>query len=154
MDLQGAKKELWEKMKGKGGDCPCCGRFAKVYKRPLNKTQVRALYWMMQSRSSWDKNGYMEIAGKAPVWILNSNQHTILKHWGFVEPKPHPSGKKKDSGWWRITNSGLDFLNGKPVNKYVFLFNDRVLGTDGPEVTFADIFDLFDYEQLMRDRVQ
>ena len=144
--LKELKSELWKAMHDKGKDCPCCGRFAKLYKRPLNKTQVSGMYWL---KDNGGLDEYVHVAKLAPAWLVRSNQHTILKHWGLVEQRKNHSPSLSDSGWWKITDVGRRFLSGKPVHKYALLFNDRCFGFREPLITCTEIVDYFNYEQIM-----
>lgn len=133
----------------KGGVCPCCDRFAKMYKRPLNATMVAGLYWIIDTNKEQD--GYVSVAESAPVWLLRSNQHTILKHWGLVEQAPNEDNEMvSDSGRWRPTALGRAFADEKArVYKYALLFNDKCEGLVGELVFAKQIVDRFNYAELM-----
>ena len=146
--LKSARKKLFEEMKGSGGVCPCCDRFTKFYKRPLNRTMVSGLYWIIDAPK--DMDGYVSVAENGPVWLLRSNQHTILKHWGLVEQAVNTDSKLSDSGRWRPTELGLQFANEKKrVKKYALLFNDNCSGLMGELVFAKHIVSRFNYAEIM-----
>jgi len=145
--LEDARERLFEKMADKGAKCPCCDRFAKIYKRPLNKTMVAGLRWINSAKK--DDDGFVSVAASAPAWLLRTNQHTILKNWGLVEQARNEDPKKSDSGRWKVTDKGKRFLVGWRIRKYALLYNDDCLGLEGPEISISEICNIFDYEELM-----
>lgn len=129
-----------------GTTCPVCDRYAKLHKRPLNKTMVKALCWIVQNTRPGE---YINVASEAPAWLLRSNQHTTLKHWDLLEQGTNTNPKTKNSGLWRATAKGRAFANNQePTYKYAVLYNDKCYVWGGPEVYAEDIVDTFDYSEL------
>jgi hypothetical protein len=57
-----------------GTTCPCCGQFAKRYKRKLNSSMAAALCWMWtHARDAW-----IEVPTAAPAWILKAREYPKL----------------------------------------------------------------------------
>jgi len=83
-------------------------------------------------------------------------EFTRLKHWGLVEKrKDAPAELRerdvKDSGYWRITRPGINFLFGNStVKKYLYIFDDRVVGYSDEYVGVSDCLGVkFSYSELM-----
>ena len=149
--LQKAREKLWDQMKGKGAFCPCCDRWTKVQPRPLNKKMVSGLYWIFEN----SKPGhYIDVATTGPRWLVQSNQHTTLKHWGLLESRSNDDPKKKCSGWWRVTKKGRRVLFGEQIEKFAIIYNDKCDAHKGPMVVLDDIVDYFNYEEIMAATVK
>ena len=144
--LQKARAKLQEQMRGKGAFCPCCDKWAKIAPRPLNKKMVSGLYWIFENSKA---GHYINVAATGPRWLVSSNQHTTLKHWGLLESKANKDPKKKCSGWWRVTKYGRQVLFGEPIEKFAIIYNDKCYGHKEPMVTLDEIIDNFDYEEIM-----
>lgn len=134
---------------GAGGKCPCCDRWGRVNKKALNKTMVRGVYWMAQQRG--DAEGWIHMPSTAPKWMLQSNQYSALRGWGFIERRPHRGETDtKYEGYWRVTALGHDFADGKAsVRKSVLHYNQEYIGTTGPEVYIGDVTNNFSYSETM-----
>lgn len=131
-----------------GTHCPVCGQFAKVYKRKLNTTMVKAL----------------SLVYKAAAPTLNFvHGPTVLRGSGVFggdlgkvayfdlveeESKVRPDGGR--GGLWRPTAQGRAFLQGvTTVPTYVHVYDGRVLGFSGEPVDVAHVAPRFDYKELM-----
>lgn len=148
--LEEARDLVETKIRGKGIHCPCCGKWCKMDKRPINWKMVNALYWIYDNTQLGD---FVDVPRNAPAWLLASNQHSTLKHWGLVERAPNTDSKKKHSGLWRVTPKGMQAMMGEPIPKYAFIFDDRCYGFDGPMILLKDVKNRFDYAELMRGTV-
>lgn len=142
----------------KGLACPCCGRYAKVYKRPLMATQARFLIWMYKKSGPgcpWihpdhHKDDITRILGR-----IGQSEHSKLKYWGLLEerPKEDKDEDKKSTGYWRITEKGKQFVRReiKVPAKAVVLFGDQI-GFDGDQVDIVNALDTkFSYNDLMNE---
>lgn len=149
--LSAAKKELWEGMEKEGIDCPCCGRFAKMYRYTISKAQIAAFHWIAMHSLA---NEYIEVQRDAPRWLLQSNSHGKLVHWGLLEQKPNVSDETHKSGCWRLTKLGWKFHRGlASVQQYALVFNNKCFGHEGEEQYFRDRFESFHYADLMSREV-
>ena len=110
-----------------GVTCPCCGQYAKRYKRKLNSSMAAALCWL---------------------WT-----HPKLAWWGFIEEKPKEEHHKgRTSGLWRVTQLGADFARScVSVPRYAFVYNGTVEDfTTGDAISIrCALGDRFDYAELM-----
>ena len=147
--LANARRELWEAMKAGGGECACCKRFAKLYRYSISKAQISASNWIV--RKSGVKRAWVNVQDRAPKWLLRSNSHGKLVHWGLLEQQPASEDGIHHSGVWRPTEFGMQFFHGNAnVLKYALVFNNECLGRDGDEVSYNDLFDEFHYGELMK----
>jgi hypothetical protein len=135
-----------------GGDCPCCGRFSKIYARPINATMSRSLCWLVQAFKTC--GAWINVPVCGPKFVLRSKQLSTLQWWRLIEPKPNDNPKVKtvrDSGLWRPTQRGIDFVEGKiRVPRKVLTLFGNVIGYSSDEVSIQDTLDAkFDYEDAM-----
>ena len=129
---------IWKDIiKGEGDGCPVCDRWGKLYKRPLSANMARHLLWLCQQNPRDD--GWIDVQGTAPVWMLRSPQLGTLRHWGLVIAPHLRGGKTASAGLWKPTDMGFMFAYGRiTVPKYKFIYNDTVFDTEGPDVYLAD----------------
>lgn len=122
--------------------CPACDQFAKVYRRKLNSGMANSLVVLYRRyRDAWVHLPTARANGE----ITQSNEEAKLRWWGLVEQD------ERHSGNWRLTETGIAFVEGMRLPKYVLLYADRFLGFDGDSITIQDALgDHFDYEELMR----
>lgn len=145
--LAAAKRELWEAMKGKGAACPCCARFAKLHPYQISQAQAHAFRWIVDNVG---QDGFIDVQGNAPRWLLQSNSHGKLVHWALLQTKPTDDRATKMSGVWGPTQFGMDWFNGLvTVQKYALVFDNKCHGHRGPAVKFTDVFERFSYDVLM-----
>jgi len=144
-------KLLLEQNLEAGTDCPCCGRWAKMYKRQVYGTLVDVMFSLHKM---------MEKNPQQPFFHLDEFIHsttgvsfTLTLHWGLTERSTDVPEGKQTSGYWRLTPKGIQFLQGAiSIPKYVRLYNNEVLGFEGAQVTVQDVLgEKFDYEKLMAD---
>lgn len=150
--LSEAKKAFNKAIGGEGMDCPCCGRWGKVYGYKINSTIARGLIWMHHNE---DDSGWVNIQ-EGPRWLLRSKSLSTAKHWGLIEHMPKdPDIDLRASGFWRLTSKGIAFIHGRiQVEDTVFVFDDQVLKYSK---IFKNIKEAlgkdFSYEELMRTRM-
>lgn len=148
--LEQAKEQFNQEVKSKHGTtCPCCERFAKVYKRKLNSTMVRCLIKLSKL-----KEGYHHVS-KIVEGISNTgtNDFSKLKYWGFIEDMVNLDQSKKTSGFWKITDEGKFFVNSPEVAvayKYALVYNGECLKLEGSTTIIEALGDNFNYKELMQ----
>jgi len=123
--LESARNDLFKALK-EGLDCPCCGQFAKSYRRGISGSQVKALMYLHQCGPGW--HHHREFAD-------GSGEHAKLRFWGLVEKRNDPEeANRKDktsTGHWRITKLGKQFVKGEvKVAKYVYIYNNQLQHKD------------------------
>jgi hypothetical protein len=159
---RGDLREEWHKaISGKGGHCPVCDRWGKIYTRTLNKTMAKSLIWLCQEQNRTQLT-WVDVPNTAPRFVIRSNQLPILATWGLVErcpksnvdPKQFKANSAKFSGLWRPTGKGWNFYYGSiKVPKKAFTYNNVVLKYGEEETSLKDCFEtLFDYNEVMASR--
>lgn len=123
-------------MTGEAVICPCCDRHNMICKRKITSTMAKQLYAMRQEawRYHFSKELQKEVGGE---WRM----YSLLRFWSFVEAG-------KDGGLWRITKSGIAFVDGRiDAPRCALVLNDRCIGfVPDQRITFKeaskDEFDL------------
>lgn len=130
-------------------DCPVCGQNVKVYHRTVNATMARQLIISFQEHGT--DNWFHISTFKKPC-----TDWAVLRHFGFIESRLHIPGDdgKKDSGYWRITQKGEDFvLHSAKCSKYVVLYNGKFIDFGGGDITILEALkNKFNYLELMEKR--
>ena len=77
--LHAIRERLRENL-DEGVTCPCCGQYAKRYKRKLNSSMAAALCWL------WTHSGYAwcDVPSQAPSWVLKAREYPKLAWWGLL----------------------------------------------------------------------
>ena len=134
--LSQAKKDWLVTLKGEGGNCPCCGRFGKIYERPLNQRTVRGLAWFYKAELSgkFDNcGGWVYVPSFGPRWMMRTYNHNTLKWWGLLDTK------FDSPGFWRITRKGVSFVEGLiSVPLKVWHYKDTPFGFSEEHTWFKD----------------
>jgi hypothetical protein len=125
-------------MAGEAVRCPCCTQTAKIYKRSMTSVTVRTL-WLVSRSTDWQNLGTL-LQHRYP----SGGQATLSHYWELME-------KGEERGVWRITQKGLDWVNGAiQVPKYAVIYSERLLRWEGDLVRPQDVADdWFDYADLM-----
>lgn len=112
-------KELKEDLRNKifeGEECKCCASFIKATKVSLSKSMINSLLSLYRITGR-DTNVIVHKDEVYRNWGKKSNVLGKLKHWRFVT--------QYGDGTYSITNEGLKFINGLPVNEYEYIYDDR-----------------------------
>jgi len=152
--LNEARRWLRERLRQPGAvACPCCEQIAKVYKRPLNGAMATFLIraYRVNGQEFFHVptfNGEDRVTQRA---MGVSGYYSMLRYWGFIEEEPtrRPDGGR--AGWWRVTDAGAAFVRMETsVQKYILLYDSRLLGFEGEEVMLPDVLGRrFNYNELM-----
>ncbi len=140
-------KDWMEPQLKDGVDCPCCGRFTKVYRRNLNSGMVRFLM------DFYNRHGTNRVS--IANYHVTDQQHAHhqeyekLPHWGLLE---HDNSIPRR--WW-IKKLGRQFINGQvTVNKYVWLKHGVCVDKSIGQISIKQaIGNKFSYEKLMSSEV-
>lgn len=145
-DTLGDAKEWLRERLDEGAHCPLCTQMAKVYRRKLNTSMAAALiqFWRVHGRDWGHAPTTGTIARLGGDWAQ-------LRMWGLTEELTEPREDGGRAGWWRLTELGVQFVaNQFTVPKYVRLYDGRLMGHAGDQVTIVDALgDRFDYSELM-----
>ncbi|MEI7817095.1 MAG: hypothetical protein WCI45_07875 [Desulfuromonadales bacterium] len=160
----GKARVLWsEAIKGKGAICPCCDKFGKVYKQKIGSGNAGALIWMV--RNTDPAKPWIDMRTQPPRWITQKTTFTLLRWWGLIEGYVNvreiidPETKEmemrttKNSGLWKVTPAGFDFVHRRiQVPKYVYLYNDTLQNVGTKTCTIDEcLTEKFNYDRLMND---
>lgn len=137
-----------------GMKCPVCRRLVKQYKNTILKDQALTLAWIYKRGTRYRK--WVEVQELAGSRILRDNTHGKLVWWGLIESKANIDPKKKNSGIWRLTLLGVEFVEGRAsVPKYKWTYNKKVIRTSRDEtISINDPLPYFDFRKLMSGQWQ
>lgn len=138
-----------EANRDKGIECPCCGQFAKTYRRKLNVSMARGLIWLVNQCIT---DEWVDVPSTAPKWLLRSRELPKLSYWGLVEERPlYKKVEKRCSGFWRPTKRGVDFAYRRSrVPSHVFIYDNDVVGTSEVQIDIVTALGAkFSYAELM-----
>jgi hypothetical protein len=138
----------------KGTRCPVCDRRVKVDVRVFNRSMARGLIWLVvasRARVASDGVEWVDVQRTAPRWMVQTQQFATTRYWGLIEPMPNEDKRKKDSGIWRPTQKGIDFVeNGTLIPAAAGFYNGKVDHFSSEQVDISECFGVaFDYGQLM-----
>jgi hypothetical protein len=144
-----ARISYWEKLKnGFEVNCPCCGRYSKVYKRQIHKTL--AIVMLKMARAEKDEEGFVDMPNLLQDFRAGRD-FCILKYWLLIEEKPRENTKTRTSGKWKLTQFGYNFIKGNAaVAKQAYVFDDEVFRYSDEQAVIGEIVGVnFDYQTLM-----
>lgn len=135
-----------------GCSCPACGQLSRVYMRKLNAGMAASLCWLV--RTAGPGLSWVHVNKDAPKWVVRSRELAKLAHWGLLVDKKNKDTKKRTSGLWKPTLTGVDFAYDRiEIPKYVYLYDNTVMGISPETVVIQDALgDKFDYGDLMSRR--
>lgn len=144
-----ARAEFFEHIKDKDGTlCPVCDRNGQMFKRHMNRGMALTLIWLYQNTRS----EFVHLSKKAPRHILTDNQvGKLARFWGFAAAKPNDDDPKKlRSGWYRITEQGVAFIEGRiRANAFCLEYHKEVYAWSPGTVSMSDALRKpFDYREL------
>jgi hypothetical protein len=128
-----------------GAACPCCGQFAKVYRRKIHSAMARDLI-IAYRKADLDWFHVRTTLGH------DGGDFAKLAYWQLIVEHP---GEREDgssrAGWWRISLTGEAFALGKSrIPKYARIYNGRLLGFSDDRVGIRDALgSRFRYDDLM-----
>ena len=151
--LQDAKERLFSEL-GAGTTCPCCGQYARLYKRKLNRTMAKGLVWLVRA-SGPGGLAWVDYGAIGPRWLQKTGGTlATLEHWGLIEAKPNRTDPaKRCSGIWRPRAEGVRFVKGEVrVPAKVHLYNNAIMGWSKETVNIEEALgEPFDYQEMMNE---
>lgn len=145
----------------KGCNCPCCGQYAKLYRRSLTSAMALALVQIYHYFRQHHWKGWLHVpehlaAQKSVPPRIAAGWHggdwSKLRYWQLIEPQP---GERQDGsprmGYWAITELGRQFVEREmKVPKYFYIYAQTFMGLDLPYITIDEALGTtFNYDQLM-----
>lgn len=142
-------QDFFDKIMQDGHDCPCCGRYAKVYKRTLHSSVALQLIRLHKLGGYWGH--YVHASRMILSKQSGAGDFTKAKMWKLIEPFGPTSDKTKASGLWQLTALGKDFVEGKvAIQRIALVYDDKVVGYRGGVVYINDCLgSAFNYSELM-----
>lgn len=138
----------------KGERCPRCNQWAQKYHRNINDAMVLGLLacvTIFKKSNDWvHYNDIDKIVfdrhGKKPA------EFSKLRFWGFIIKCPNDNPRKKSSGYWKPTETGIAFLRGETkAMKRAWLYDNKLVDWEGPQITVMEALSKkFDYQKLMK----
>lgn len=142
--VEAAKAWLKEKALKRGGYCPVCNRWTKVYKRKITSSMARFLidFWVEYQDFEFHHVGRN---------YRKCGDYGKLAYWDLIESRGDVPDAKKHSGYWRLTNRGYNFIHRQiAIQQTVQVYDSQVLGFIGPYILIDKaLADKFDYRELM-----
>jgi hypothetical protein len=142
-----ARKQVQAAAEGDGVICPCCGQFAKVYRRSITSATARQLIvaWRF---ARGDPAEWFHL----PSVVGYGGDIAKVKHWGLLEEAVdvvREDGGR--AGWWRFTALGSRWVRGlDAVPRYAYIYAGQLLRLDGEPRTIRDALgNGFDLRELM-----
>lgn len=128
--------------------CPCCGRLVKMYKRKLNSGMAQELIALYALSFNDIETKFYHHTNFAKV---SGGELSKLAHWGLVSEKQNNVEDKKTSGFWGITEKGIDFVENKiRVEKYIFLLDAKLISYSEETTNIIEsLGNKFKYPELM-----
>ena len=153
MDALELAKDGVEKNLEKGSECPCCGQYAKRYKRALNGT-IAAQMIAVYVNSGREYVHVNTLLASIPRFhkSFGGGDFTKLSHWGLVERK---IGNRDDGckymGFWRVTEKGEAFIKQEIlVASHIYLYNRNFQGYSQESISILKALGKkFNYDELM-----
>lgn len=131
-----------------GVECPCCGQFVKLYKRPIHVTMALALINLYKLGDGY----HHMLTITQDLGLTGSGDFAKLRFWGFIDEQPNETDKRT-SGFWAITDKGKLFArNLLKVPSSVLLYNNTFQGFEGDHISIVDALkNKFDYQTLINE---
>lgn len=156
-----SEAQLWllsAREEKEGAECPCCSQTAKVYSRSINGAMAHALLLIALGTRDGesDADGWLHVptflSRKTRAVTVRGGDFAKLRYWDLLEEQV---GVREDGssrvGFWRVTEKGLLFVLSRiKLPKYALVYNNKLLGFDGPDVGIrACLGRKFDYDEIL-----
>lgn len=135
-------------MAGESLDCPCCDRFAKVYKQKLMASMSWVLLWLYKTHGTEWVHVISELE-KAGLPRQIVGVYAKLRHWRLLD-------KNEDmKNFYRVSEYGVRFVHDDlRVKESYSIYNRKVIRYDGPKISIRESFgNKFDYDEIMLPEV-
>lgn len=116
--------------------CHACKVVSWEYPQRMSRGLVKVLEAL--ARLKVDK-GQATVQRKQLRWMTPGQYNTIhqLAYWNLAQPT-----SDKRTGTWRITDEGMDFIQGKmAILKTAWTLNGEVIKYEGPEIYVEDVIE-------------
>lgn len=145
------KDACFEFIKGRGRSllCPLCNQRMQRYKRSINRKMIETLCKLY--RLNLLENGRW-VSVEDIYQKGQAGDYAKLRFWGLIEAGDKRHAYKNSIGYWRITDLGKLFCEGKvDVAKYAIIYDNECVGFEGEKrTTAAQCYgENFNYAELM-----
>ena len=136
-----------------GTKCPCCNQNVKLYERKIDGRCAKSLIELYQFDDQ--RPDYYHV-GDLPTYYKGGGDFAKLRFWGLIEEKPKDpdDSTRRTSGFWRITDRGRDFVEGRiTVPRTVMIYNRKFYGYEDEKdvVSIKQCLGTqFNYEETMK----
>jgi len=89
----------------RGVKCPCCDQYVKMYERKITAPAARDL---IKLYNITDEDEFHHID---EFKTDKAGDFAKLRYWGLIEERLNEDSSKRCSGWWRITQCGIEFVD-------------------------------------------
>lgn len=147
--IESTKEAFWDRLRAGGEeDCPCCGRFSKMYRRRFNSGTAAQLIKLYRLGGAHD---YIHASDLILRGVTGTGDLTKAKYWGLIIPMPSSTPDKKASGCWKLTEKGIGFVRGFiQISESVLIFDDRIYGSSDKTINIQEALKTkFSYAKLM-----
>lgn len=133
---------------GEATACPCCGRYAQIYRRRLHTSVCLQLIQLYRIGGPFS---YVHVSKLIPKGMSGSGDFTKAKYWALIEENPADWDMPHRSGNYKLTSAGVGFVrNETPIMEVARVFDDEVLGYEGRSVYIREAVQRkFNYDDLM-----
>ena len=139
--------------------CPVCNQFVKQYSRSITSSMAYGLVLLNYRAETKGVTNYEHIENLFKV--INDLPSSVrgdipkLRFWGLIEPRMDDKvDGNPNSGYYRITQQGKDFVNGKiKVLSHVLIYNNKMYGfpPEAKEISIEQaIKNKFDYKSFIK----
>jgi len=132
-----------------GLDCPCCGRYVKLYKRKLHSEMATFLMQLVRQYNNvprWYSTRELIISARKA-----STDGSYLVHWGLIERKQSTNSSGDSCGMYKPTKLGIRFAqNQVSVPSHLHMVCGEVAGFSENHIYIEDCLETpFEFAQLM-----
>jgi hypothetical protein len=137
-----------------GSLCKTCAQNMQVYTRHITSAMARILVLISPVHGWVHVQDYVRKHIGSTKWGKGTvgGDYAKLALWGLIEPRgDDPGPKKKDSGYWRVTDNGRLFASGAvTLIEHVVIYNGVSAAFVGDQITIQHALGAdFDYGELM-----
>lgn len=146
-------REYVETERTEGVTCPCCGQFAKVYRRTIHAAMARSAIDLWRREAYQSEDGCMASGWTHLTRAGNpGGDEAKLRYWNLLEEQDAVREDGGRAGYWRLTKRGVHFVrDALVVPKYALIYNGKCLGHEEPLIGIRDALgSKFNYEELMQ----
>ena len=132
-----------------GISCPCCGQYARRYRRKMRSEIAYFLLWLVK-KSRQNPDEWIDVRGID----VRGGDYAKASHWGLAFQRPNSDKSKRTSGLWMPSLLGEQFVDHKvKIPSHVYLYNHEVVGWSDESISIVDALGCkFDYEELMSNQ--